>query len=204
VVDTTLITTLQLADASLAAYVLQATVETDDVHCVISQVGDTQVIALRGTDPDHFIDLLLDAKAIFSRDDPILGSCSESFVADAEQLLWRLWPLLRDPFAITGHSKGASEAQALAAMLTHMGRPPICVTVFEPAQVGTLNDILLKLPGIATRHGGDFVTQEPSGRGHAQPLTLLPWVGPRPLNPIAYHAMAGVRAAVQTLLNDDE
>lgn len=191
-----MISDLTLADLSLAAYTEPATIETDDVHALLRDVDGILVIALRGTNPWHFVDLWRDLSAIAVRHDPIFGAVSESFFADAEQLVWRLWPLLTGPYALTGHSKAGPEAQAAAAMLTHMGRPPIRLSVFEPAQLGTLGGAVAGLPGIATRLGEDPVTQAPENRGHAQPLTLLPWSGGVVVDPLEYHAMAAVREAV--------
>ena len=194
-----MITDLDLADWALAAYARPATIETDDAHALIGAANGVQVIAMRGTDPTHFIDLIRDAEAVGLRNDPIFGPVSASFIEDAEEIVWRLWPLLADPFAITGHSKGGDDAQGVGAILTRMGRPPIRLSVFEPAQLGRLNGTLDPIPGIATRHGEDEITQFPLDRGHAQRLVELPWTGGLVLNPLDYHAMAGVRAAVAAM-----
>ena len=69
------------------------------------------------------------------------------------------------------------------------------LAAFEPPQLGLCNGLVAALPGIATRHGDDEITEWPK-HGQAQPLTLLPWIGPRPLDPLAYHYMQGVRAAL--------
>ena len=190
-----ILTDIDLADLALASYAEPATVETSDVHALIVERDGIQIIALRGTDPHHLIDLIRDAEAVGLRRDPILGDVSASFLGDAEQLVWRLWPSLRAPYALTGHSKGAAEAQALAAILAHMGRPPMRLAAFEPPLLWLCNGLVAALPGIATRHGDDEITEWPK-HGQAQPLTLLPWIGPRPLDPLAYHYMQGVRAAL--------
>ena len=192
---------LDLAAASLASYNVPATVETGDARAVLSLVGRTQVIACVGT--RDMADLWRDISAVVTRHDPQYGVISDAFFSEAEQLLWRLWPLLTDnPIAITGHSKGAVEAQALAFLLGQMGRSVCRLAAFEPPQLGTLNGALDLVPGIATRQQvndilGDPITSVPMARGHAQKLTVLQWPGLPPLDVLAYHKMSGIYAAMQ-------
>ena len=192
---------LRCADAALASYTAAPTIQTDDVHALVLETEDLVLVALKGTDPRRLVDLWRDAGAIDERNDPLLGRVPETFAGDAEQLFWRLWPLLPvgKPFALTGHSKGASEAQLLAAMLLLAGHPPAFLAAFEPAAVGDLHGLLTGLPGLATRHGHDPVTFVPPLRAHAQPLLEIPWDGPAPLDPLAYHDMQGVRDALRCM-----
>jgi hypothetical protein len=190
------------ARAAIAAYNAPATLETADVHALLIEEDGALIVALRGTNPEHLVDLWRDAGAAIVRDDPILGPVPESFASDAEQLLWRLLPRLHPGkrLYLTGHSKGASEAQILAAMLGHIGFWPDFVAAFEPAPVGTLNGAFLGQAGLATRLGLDPIVRLPSDRPHAQPLLQLDWPGAPPLDPLRYHAMANVRAALDTYL----
>lgn len=186
------------AGVALAAYTSPASIETDVVHALIVEAPDLTIVGLRGTDPWQLIDLFIDAAAAVERDDPILGRAPASFLADAEQLFWRLLPKLPAdrPFAIAGHSKGASEAQLLAAMFKAIGRPAAFLGAFEPAAVGLLNGLLSAGPGLATRHGLDPITDLPPGRAHAQILCALPWLGPPARTPLDYHSMQGVNDAL--------
>ena len=192
---------IDLAEAALAAYSNPATIETARVHAYITQPAGGQIIALRGTNPKDLIDLALDAEMIKLRNDPIFGPCTDVAMTNAEQLIWRLWPLLQDPFDITGHSKAAIEAQALAAILKHMGRAPRRLVVFAPPQLGDLGGYLSDVPGVAYRHGEDPVTDFPVNRGRPQSLLGLPWVGHTPLDKLDYHAMQGYVDAVRLRLN---
>jgi len=188
----------RLAVAAVASYSQPATIETDDVHALLIEEDGCLVVALRGTNPEHWIDLWRDAEAAIMRHDPILGAVPESFAEDAEQLLWRLLPRLKpgQPVYLAGHSKGASEAQILAAMMAHAGFAPAFLAAFEPAPVGTLQGLLKTQAGIATCLGHDPIPRLPLGRPHAQELTLLPWSGVPPFDQLRYHAMEGVRAAL--------
>jgi hypothetical protein len=193
---------LRCADVALACYATPPTIETEDVHALLVDAADLApglvIVGLEGTDPRRAVDLWRDAAALAERDDPLLGRVPRSFASDAEQLFWRLLPRLGPdrPFALTGHSKGASEAQLLAAMFALAGRAPVFLAAFEPAAVGDLRDLLSDLPWLATRHGRDPVTWLPPGRAHAQPLLEIPWDGPPPADPLDYHAMQGVRDAL--------
>jgi len=195
------LTNLDLAGAALACYTTPSTVETGDARAVVSLIKGVQVIACVGTRTEA--DLWRDVCSLETRNDPNYGPLSDSFFSEAEQLLWHLWPLLTHaPVAVTGHSKGASEAQALTLLLACMGRTPVRLCAFEPPQLGTLRGALSIIPGVATRHQysdflGDPITEVPITRGHAQPITTLQWHGLPPLNPLEYHAMAGVYAAMQ-------
>src|SRR5476649_757852 len=106
------------AEVALAAYQTPPTIQTEDVHALILETDQLVTVGLEGTDPRRLVDLWRDASAVALRSDPLLGPVPASFTADAEQLFWRLLPKIPagKPFAITGHSKGASEAQLLAAM----------------------------------------------------------------------------------------
>jgi hypothetical protein len=187
------------AEIALAAYGA-VTVETEDIHALIVDDPDILWIGLRGT--ADFVALLRDAAAAYERNDPILGKTPDTFASDAEQLFWRLWPKLPliKLIGITGHSKGASEAEDLAAMFGNAGRRPSWLGAFEPAPVGPLNGLITGLPGIATWRGIDTthlllrdpVPAAPEWRPHAYALTLLPWTGERPLDPLDYHSMDGV------------
>lgn len=194
-----MITDLHLAELSLAAYSTPATVETHDAHALITEEPDGLIIALRGTDPKKLVDLWLDATAVEDRDDPILGKTPESFLGDAEQLYWRISPKVKynQPVYICGHSKGAAEANALAAMFVFAWRAPVRLTVFAPPQMGVLGGYVSALPGYAFRHGDDPITELPPGRSQPRSLTALPWVGPKPLDKLDYHSMAGYLQAVQ-------
>ena len=195
------VTDLDLAAASLASYNVPATVETGDARAVLSLVKGVQVIACVGT--RSMADLWRDISAVVTRCDPQYGAISDAFFSEAEQLLWRIWPLLTSaPVAVTGHSKGAAEAQALALLLMRMGRTVWRLGAFEPPQLGTLNGALDIVPGIATRQQindlmGDPITSMPIARGHAQKLTVLEWPGLPPLDVLAYHKMSGIYAAMQ-------
>jgi hypothetical protein len=187
------------ADVALACYSTPPTIETDDVHALLVDAFDLApglvIVGLEGTNPRRLVDLWRDAAAIDIRRDPLLGDVPESFAGDAEQLFWRILPKLEPgrPFAITGHSKGASEAQLLATMFALVGRAPVFLAAFEPAAVGDLRGLIKDLPWLATRHGRDPITFLPPGRPHAQPLLQLPWDGPVPADPLDYHGMQGVR-----------
>jgi hypothetical protein len=197
---------IRSAEIALAAYA-GATIETKDVHALIVEDPDILWIGLRGT--DDFIAVLRDAAAAFERNDPILGCTPNSFAEDVEEIFWRILPKLPQGKAIGigAHSKGASEAQILAAMFAYAGRPVSWLGAFEPAPVGTLSGWLKDQPGIATWRGEDIdrplirdpVPAMPLGRPHAMPMTALAWWGPTPLNLANYHSMSGVLEAVKRL-----
>lgn len=193
------ITDIHLAELSLAAYSSPATIETPDAHALIVEETDGLIIALRGTDPKKLVDLWLDSTAVEDRHDPILGKTPESFLSDAEQLYWRILPKIKpdQPIYICGHSKGAAEANALAAMFVFAWRAPTRLTVFAPPQMGDLGGYVAALPGFAFRHGDDPITGLPPGRSQPRSLTQLPWVGPKPLDKLKYHDMAGYAEAVK-------
>ena len=102
-----MISDMQLLDWAARSYTEPATVETADAHCLIGIEDEVQVLALRGTDdPRDLIDLWRDVGAAEVRDDPILGKTSASFLADAEQLVWRVRGILQPGYALTGHKQG--------------------------------------------------------------------------------------------------
>lgn len=189
-----MITDLLLADLALASYDLPATIETPNVHALIKESDGVVLLALRGT--ADAIALLRDAEALHERDDPILGRTPDSFAADAEQILWRIFARFTGPWAGGAHSKGGSELLDLAAMMRVIGRPPVRIAAFEPAPVGPLAGLIDPAWTLITRHGDDEIPEAPPWRPHPSPVTALAWVGPRPLNPLDFHAMAGVRAAI--------
>ena len=192
-----LITDLRLADLALAAYSEAATIETDDVHALLVEEDGVLLVGLRGTNPAKWVDLWRDAASIVLRRDPILGPTPDSFLTDAEQLVWRLAPRIRSrPWAIGAHSKGAAEAQAAAAIATFMGWPPVRLAAFAPPPMGRLGGWLDGVPSGAYRHGEDPITDDEFGRGRPTPLIPLAWTGPKPLDPLDYHSMEGYRAAL--------
>lgn len=187
---------LILADLALASYDLPATIETADIHALIRDVDGITYVSPRGTNPHHLIDLMRDAGAGVTRADPILGDADETLLADAEQLAWRILPRIKGAWAGGAHSKGAAELLYLAAIMAYLGRPPLRIAAFEPPRVGLLGGLVDPAWCALYRHGEDPITELPPWRVHPLPLTALAWVGPRPLDPLDYHAMAGVRAAV--------
>lgn len=189
-----MISDLDLADLALAAYSEPATVETDNVHALIKERDGFMLLGLRGT--NDIAALLRDAEASRARRDPILGSTPDSFAADAEQILWRIFFRFTGPWAGGAHSKGGSELLDLAAMMRVAGRPPERIVAFEPAPVGSLGGLIEPTWAKITRHGADPVTEMPPWRKHPIPVTPLAWSGSKPINPFAYHYMAGVRAAL--------
>lgn len=186
-----MITDLRYAELALAAYET-ATIATADIQALIVEEAGETVIALRGT---HDVEALVrDLLAAVVRHDPILGPVSESFVADAEQLAWRLDAKLLGRWSVTGHSKAAPEAQALARIMAAMGNPPARVVVFAPPQVGPLAPF--PFPGTAYAMQHDPIPDLPPNRGRPQALTMLDWIGPVPLDRLQCHAMAAYRAAL--------
>lgn len=191
---------LRAAELAISSYQVPLTIETDDVHALIVEDPDITWIVPRGTDPRNIVDLWRDLSAIVKRNDPIFGLTPNSFLADAEQLYWRLAPKIPParPIGVAGHSKGGSESLVLGGMLEYGGRKPAFLAAFEPAAVGPLNGIAN--PDLITRHGEDEITELPPGIGHPGSVTPLPWEGPKPFGFIArllaYHAMAGVRDAL--------
>lgn len=180
----------RLAQLALASYSQPATIETADIHAVITQEDGYVVIALRGTNPAHLVDLLRDVGADETRHDPILGATPETFLADAEQLAWRLDKYLHDPWIGTAHSKGAGEIQDLAAVLTYMGRPPTRLVTFAAPQVGKLNGLIATVPGRDYAMQHDLVPDVPPNRGIPRSWTQIPWIGPVPLDRLECHSMA--------------
>jgi hypothetical protein len=194
-----MITDLDLADWALKAYAQPATIETADVHCLVGEAEGVQILALRGTDPRRPVDLLRDAEAAGVRDDPILGPVSESFLADAEQLAWRVAAILSPGFVVTGHSKGAADAQALAALLAYMGKAPARLTTFASPQLGLLPGMIGTLPGTDYVMQHDPIPDVPPNRGRPRTITMLPWIGAVPFDRLECHAMMGYRDAIARL-----
>jgi len=185
---------LDLADLALASYSEPATVETPNVHALIKERDGLVLLGLRGT--ADFVALMRDAMAAHERDDPILGKTPDSFAADAEQILWRIFSRFNGPWVGGGHSKGGSEILDVAAMMRVIGRPALRIGAFEPAPTGLLGGYIDPATTLITWHGKDPVPAAPPWRRHPVAVTHLPWRGAEPINPLDYHSMAGVRAAM--------
>jgi hypothetical protein len=174
------ITRLVYADLALASYTEPATIETPDIHALIKDVDGFTLVGLRGTNPAKFVDLGRDLLASQTR--------AESFLADAEQLAWRLVRRLTGPYGIGAHSKGGAEGQALAAIMTYLGKPPAALYTWGSPQMGKLGGLIATLPGADFARQHDPIPDEPR-RGTPRPRVILPWPGPAPFNRIDCHAM---------------
>jgi hypothetical protein len=193
-VELAVISPVALADFALATYAEPPTLITPHAQVLIKQLDGVTLIGPRGTaDLDA---VLRDIEAAVERDDAILGRTPNSFAADAEEIAWRIFSRITGPWAGGAHSKGGSELLVLAAMMRYAGRPPAQIAAFEPAPVGTLNGLIDPASTLITRHGEDPVPVAPPWRPHPAPVTALPWRGAPTLDLGAYHAMAGVRAAL--------
>jgi hypothetical protein len=166
-----------LADISAETYAAghQPTYQTQDVHLTVGKQGGILYWAFRGS--ACLRDWLDDVSAFPRRalvEHADLGLCDPQFLENALQVLE---PLIRDiggnPQIGTGHSKGAAEAEAIAALLALRGLPPLKLTVFAPARIGALQGLLRSIPGSSYRWRDDPVPLLPSFLPHPRPLTQL-------------------------------
>jgi hypothetical protein len=119
-------------------------------------------------------------------------------LSDAEQLAWRLQPYLRSagfvgmPWHLYGHSKGAAEAQALAAIATYGGWPPKRLVTWAAPEMGRLSDLIRTLPGSDYAIDEDRVPSSLARLLSTTPRQRVPllWApAPKTFNWVTYHRM---------------
>lgn len=187
----------ELAALSAAAYTQPPTVSTDDAHALIKERDDVVMIACRGTNPRDWIDLWRDVSAIDFRNDPIFGHVPDSIISDAEQLAWRVWPMIKGRKVwVTGHSKGGGEAQGLAGMLLYMGASVEMLTTFAALRMGQMGGLIAGLPGRDYCFEADEVPKLPPHALIPRVQSYLPWGKPPTLDLLAYHSMTTIAASL--------
>jgi hypothetical protein len=191
----------RLAELAEAAYCDTPRWSKGDAFVCSSTVDGFQVVAFRGTEPEHLTDLLHDADAL-PAEHPQLGLCHAGFLANVLGVAPAIMGETAEArLILTGHSKGAAEAALLCGLLVAAGRPPVSMTSFgmpRPAFL-TLQKLVGRISGTDYRHGNDPVTEVPIGFHHPRPLVQL---GEKRLtfDPLADHAIAAYRAALAASL----
>jgi len=113
---------------------------TDTCHVYYSVIDDVPTFAFEGTSDvaEWLVDL--DAFDVDTHDFATLGPVHRGFYIDTQEALAFLKQYFFDnnitKFNLTGHSKGASEALLMYAMLKLTGFVAAQTIVFEPARVG--------------------------------------------------------------------
>jgi pimeloyl-ACP methyl ester carboxylesterase len=144
-------------------------------------IGDTMVIAFRGTVPTNLANWSRDFDCL-----PVeragLGFVFQGF-ADAEAdlaalILPRLAQLGITNIAVTGHSLGGAMAQLFACRLCLAGTPPVTLTTFGTPHIALFGNhrpggLLSTEPGRDYRHDDDRVPPEPLIGIHPRPVTEL-------------------------------
>jgi len=109
-------------------------IESDICQCDIASIGDTTVVAFRGTRPDHIDDWFADLSfdLIESQSGP--GRIHRGFAQSLETVYPEIVRDLdwRDPrrILVTGHSKGGGEAVQCAGRLQYINGREITLTTF--------------------------------------------------------------------------
>jgi hypothetical protein len=122
------------------------------------------------------------------------------FAEDAFSILFRIMAEHKnDELNFGGHSKGADEAEVLAAHWDLAGCKVGRVTALEPARVGLLGGRIASKPGISTRVKSgliiDPVPALPGWLDHPRELTVLE-AATRLLLPTDCHLLENVHAAM--------
>ena len=157
--------------SSLAAYSDTSNdtfIESDVCHCVISNVGDTTILAFRGTRPDELSDWLADLSfdLIESQSGP--GRIHRGFAQSLETIFADIVHELdrRDPHRvlITGHSKGGGEAVECAGRLQYLNSREILLTTFgcpRTTDAKAARWMHSQIPHRRIVHCADIVTRHP-------------------------------------------
>jgi hypothetical protein len=186
-----------LAELAEAAYCDTPRWTKGDAFVCLSEVDGFQVVAFRGTEPEHLADLLHDADALPAWH-PQLGRCHAGFLGNVLGVASAIMDRTEgDGVILTGHSKGAAEAALFCGLLVAACRPPVSMSTFgmpRPAFL-TLQRLIGGIPGTDYRHGCDPITDVPIGFQHPRTLTQLGEKRPT-FNPLADHFIAAYRAAL--------
>lgn len=169
-----MITDLALCAQSAAAYDRAAPgtrLHWQDMSALVTEEADGFVMAVEGTDPRNWLNLIRDANvASFPmKDDPELGPIPEG----AEQAAVGFLPMIEEivgssPWNATGHSLGGQVAVILAARMRQIGKPPLRLVPFDPPKSGgpMLAKVLADVPGQPYAFNGSIVTHWPFFEGH--------------------------------------
>jgi hypothetical protein len=177
-----------------------ATWDTADVHAYLTTSDGYANIAFKGSKSkeDWYRDFMVlpPLLGIGLKQHAQLGLVHYGLDNDVDEIFSQIIAQLPDmPVNVTGHSKGAGEAQDFAAKLRLL-QPSraIYLTTFAPPRIGALNGVLKGMPGKDYHNGPDPVPMVPGWLPHpdGRPMSEL-WVPPGTgldlLDIFAYHSI---------------
>lgn len=171
-----MITDLRACDLCEAAYTASAKWSRLDVHATLTEEDGLSIVAFRGS--ASLIDWFRDFQAIphLPVKQQQIGLVHEGFFIDVMQVA----PAIQEDLAgkevvLAGHSKGAAEAQLLAALMVAAGTPPVQLVTFGAPRCGfgRLQETMHGLPGSDFVNAPDPVPPLPIPYLHPRPTTQL-------------------------------
>jgi hypothetical protein len=193
---------LHMLELAQEAYDAPPDVTAGDCFVILRHAGDVTVVSFAGTNPRQLRDVLTDCDAVTTFH-PQIGEVHAGFLRDVEGVFDAILQRVGDDrIAVTGHSKGGSEASIFAALCLAAGRPIAQLTTFGRARCGDLNGWIKDLPGDDWWNGDDPIPDLPPWLPHPRTMTRVGFRAWK-FDPIEDHMLTAyhpaVAAAVQAL-----
>lgn len=176
------------------------------VKASLIPIGDAMVVAIPGTDPRNWSDLLSDLRDVERYECPGIGTVGKGPMMRAMNLWYIIKSQLPNSWYLTGHSLGGAVALGIAALAVAEGRAPLHVMTFAaPLCLG--RDAALaaaRIDGLDFARYGDLVPMEPNLWWLSRPRQLTIIGSPVPLSQeldlLAHHAMAAYEIEARAFL----